>query len=129
MLPSREGDAMPPTKSAAELVAAAKASVPTCSPAEAAKRLAADPKLVLVDIREPPEQAQARIARAALVPRGVLEFQIEKLAPDRRQPILLHCGSGGRAALGVRSLAELGYENATAVIGPFEELLRAVEGG
>ena len=120
---------MPPTKTAAELVAEAKASAPTCTPAEAAKRLAADPTLVLVDLREPPEQAQARIGRAALVPRGVLEFQIKKLAPDRRQPILLHCASGGRAALAVRSLAELGYENVTAVVGPFEELKRAVEGG
>ena len=120
---------MPPPKTAAELVAEAKASVPTCSVAEAAKRLAADPELVLVDIREPTETAQAHIGRAALVPRGLLEFQIEKLAPDRRQSVLLHCGSGGRAALAVRSLAELGYENVTAVIGPFEELRRAVDGG
>jgi rhodanese-related sulfurtransferase len=120
---------MPPPKTAAELVAEAKASVPTCGPAEAAKRLAADPRLVLVDLREPAEYAQGQIARAAPAPRGVLEFQIERLAPDRRQPILLHCAGGGRAALAVRSLAELGYENVTAVIGPFEELKRAVEGG
>jgi rhodanese-related sulfurtransferase len=128
ILPSREGEAMPPAKTAAELVAEAKASVPTCTPAEAAKRLAADPKLVLVDLREPAEHAQGQIARAAAAPRGVLEFQIERLAPDRRQPILLHCAGGGRAALAVKSLAELGYENVTAVIGPFEELKRAVEG-
>jgi rhodanese-related sulfurtransferase len=115
-------------KTAAELVAEVKASVATCTPAEAAQRLAADPNLVLVDVREPPEQAESRIARAALVPRGVLEYRIEKLAPDRGQPILLHCGGGGRAALAARSLAELGYENATAVIGPFEELKKAVEG-
>jgi len=129
MLTSREGEAMPPAKTAAQLVAEAKASVPTCTPAEAAKRLAADPKLVLVDIREPAEYAQGQLSRAAPVPRGVLEFQIEKLAPDRGQPILVHCAGGGRAALAARSLAELGYENAGAVIGPFEELKRAVEGG
>ena len=120
---------MPPTKTAAELVAEAKASVSCCTPAEAAKRLAADPKLVLVDIREAAEQSQARIARAATAPRGVLEFQIEKIAPDRRQPILLHCASGGRAALAAKSLAALGYEDVTAVVGPFEELRKAVEGG
>lgn len=119
---------MPPVKTAAELVAEAKASVPCCTPAEAAKRLAADPKLVLVDLREPPETAQGKIGRAALVPRGVLELQIEKIAPDRRQPILLHCASGGRAALAVKSLAQLGYENVTAVVGAFEELRKAVEG-
>jgi len=117
------------TKTAAELVAEAKANVPTCTPSEAAKRLAEDPKLVLVDIREAAEQAQSKIARAAAAPRGVLEFQIEKIAPDRHQPILLHCASGGRAALAARSLAELGYENVTAVVGPFEELRKAVEGG
>jgi rhodanese-related sulfurtransferase len=127
MLTSREGEAMTKTKTAAELVAEAKASVPTVTPAEAAKRLAADPKLVLVDIRESAEQAESKISRAAAAPRGVLEFQIEKLAPDRRQPILLHCASGGRAALAVKSLAEMGYENATAVVGPYEELKRAVE--
>jgi rhodanese-related sulfurtransferase len=119
---------MPPVKTAAELVAEAKASVLTCTPDEAAKRLAADPKLVLVDIREAAEQAQSKLARAATAPRGVLEFQIEKIAPDRRQPILLHCASGGRAALGAKGLAALGYENVTAVVGPFEELKKAVEG-
>ena len=120
---------MPPVKTAAELVAEVKASVPSCTPAEGARRLAADPAIVLVDVREPPEHAQGTLARAAPVPRGVLEFQIEKLAPDRRQPILLHCASGGRAALAAKSLAELGYENVTVVLGPFEELKRAVEGG
>lgn len=119
---------MPPVKTASELVAEAKASAPSCGAAEAARRLAADPTLVLVDLREPPEHAQGHLARATLVPRGLLEFQIEKLAPDRRQPLLLHCGSGGRAALAVRSLAELGYENVTAVLAPYEELRRAVEG-
>jgi rhodanese-related sulfurtransferase len=120
---------MPPAKTAIELVTEAKASVPTCTPAEAAQRLAADPSLVLVDLREPVEHAQGHLARAALVPRGVLEFQIEKLAPNREQPVLLHCASGGRAALAVKSLAELGYENVTAVIGAFEVLRREVEGG
>ena len=109
-------------KTAAELVAEAKASVPTCSPAEAAERLVADPGLVLIDIREPAEHAQGKIERAAAVPRGVLEFQIEKLAPDRAQAVLLHCASGGRAALAVKSVAELGYSNVTAVVGAFAEL-------
>ena len=116
-----------PQKTAVELVTEAKASVPTCTPEEAAKRLAADPKLVLIDLREPAEHAQGQIARAAAVPRGVLEFQIEKLAPDRTQPVLLHCASGGRAALAVKSLAELGYENATAVIGAFADLKKLVD--
>jgi rhodanese-related sulfurtransferase len=114
-------------KTAAELVAEAKASVPTCTPAEAAERLAADPDLVLIDVREPAEHAQGKIARAAPVPRGVLEFQIEKLAPDRAQAVLLHCASGGRAALAVKSLAELGYTNVTAVVGAFSELEESTE--
>jgi len=117
-----------PQKTAAKLVAEAKASVPTCTCEEAAKRLAADPSLVLIDLREPAEHAQGQIERAAAVPRGVLEFQIEKLAPDRAQPVLLHCASGGRAALAVKSLAELGYSNVTAVVGAFEELARCAQG-
>ncbi|MEN8159564.1 MAG: rhodanese-like domain-containing protein [Myxococcota bacterium] len=117
---------MPP-KTPAELVAEAMAQVPTCTPAEAAKRLASDAGIVLVDIREPAEHEQGRIERAALVPRGVLEFQIEKVAPDRSQSVLLHCRSGGRAALAVQSLAQLGYSDVTAVVGAFEELHQAVE--
>ncbi len=120
---------MPPAKTAAELVAEAKASVPTCTPEEAAKRLAADPNLVLIDIREPAEHEKGRIERAAPVPRGVLEFQIEQLAPDRGQPVLLHCASGGRAALAVKALAELGYTNATAVVGAFADLEAATKRG
>jgi rhodanese-related sulfurtransferase len=114
-------------KTAAELVAEAKASVPTCSPSEAAERLVADPDLVLIDIREPAEHAQGKIERAAAVPRGVLEFQIEKLAPERAQAVLLHCASGGRAALAVNSLAVLGYTNVTAVVGAFAELKESTE--
>jgi rhodanese-related sulfurtransferase len=117
---------MPPAKSPAQLIAEAKASVPCCTTAEAARRLAADPKLVLVDLREAQEHVTGTIPRAHPVTRGVLEFQIEKIAPDRTQPILLHCASGGRAALAVKMLHELGYENVTAVIGPFAELKQAV---
>jgi rhodanese-related sulfurtransferase len=116
-----------PHKTAAELVAEAMASVPTCTPAEAAERLVADPTLVLIDLREPTEYAQGRIERATLVPRGVLEFQITNVVPDHRQPVLLHCRSGGRAALAVKSLTQLGYTNVTAVVGAFEDLHEALE--
>jgi len=106
----------------AEWVQRAKAEVDTCSPEAAARRIAEEPDLLVLDVREPEEHARAALSRATLVPRGVLEMKIGPLAEDADRPILVHCAAGGRAALAARTLREMGYRRVQAVDGPFEEL-------
>lgn len=105
------------TKTAAQLVAEAKASIENLTPAQVAEEIAGGDVLV-VDIREPEERrANGAIAGAVPAPRGMLEFYADPTSayhkegfdPDRR--VILHCASGGRSALAVKSLQELGYTN------------------
>lgn len=104
-------------KTAAQLVAEAKASIDNLTPAQVAEEIAGGDVLV-VDIREPEERrTNGAIAGSVSAPRGMLEFYADPTSPyhkegfdpDRR--VILHCASGGRSALAVKSLQELGYTN------------------
>ena len=65
--------------------------------------------VIVLDVREPNEYA------AAHIPRGLLEFSIWSLIPDRNEKILVYCKTGARAALAAKTLNELGYAHARAV--------------
>lgn len=72
---------------------------------------------VLIDVRET-EEWDAEHARGAMhLSRGMLEVEIEEKLPDFKQPIILHCGAGGRSALAAASLQEMGYENVRSMAG------------
>ncbi len=104
-------------KTAAELVAAAKAVVENLTVDQVVSELQ-DGKAVIVDIRESEERVQnGFIPGAVHLPRGMLEFYADptspyyrsEIAPDKR--VILHCAAGGRSALAARSLQDLGYAN------------------
>ena len=110
-------------KTPKQIVSDAKAGVTTCAPHEAAQRVREDPgTLFLLDVREPAEYEAAHIATATNIPRGLLEWKIADAFPDRNQPLLVHCGSGGRAILAAKTLREMGYNNVTAVDGGYDEI-------
>ena len=98
-------------KSPTQLIQEAKSGA-FCLTAAGARQLKdEDPSLAIIDVREPDEVAASAIPGAINIPRGLLEMKIEQLAPAHDKPILLCCGTGGRAALASRSLREMGYSN------------------
>lgn len=113
-------------KPAAELVAAARAHVETCSPHEAARRLAADGACMILDVREPGEHEKASIDGAVNIPRGVLEFKISQVCDDPDRPILVHCATGGRAVLAAKALSELGYRQVAVIDASFDDVAAAL---
>lgn len=101
-------------KTAAEMVAEARAKVPAITPEEAAGR----DDVVFVDLREASEiEASGKVAGAVAIPRGLLEFRADPSHPmhdkalDPSKTVVTYCASGGRAALAAAMLQELGYEN------------------
>jgi rhodanese-related sulfurtransferase len=99
---------------AAQMVAAARERVPAVTPEEAR----AMPDALIVDLREPDEiAATGRIAGAAMVPRGWLEWRADPDSPwhDPRfeldRPVLLYCAVGGRAAMAGVQLQDLGFRD------------------
>ncbi|XVQ06355.1 rhodanese-like domain-containing protein [Spirillospora sp. CA-255316] len=78
----------------------------------------ADPELLVVDLREIGERVDSgAIPGSVHVPRGMLEFWADPateyyrdfFAPGRRT--VLYCAGGGRSALAVQALLDMGYEN------------------
>jgi len=70
-----------------------------------------------VDVREVDEWEQGHLPGAVLVPRGNLESRIERIAPDKSQPVVLYCAVGARSAFSAKSLAELGYTDVHSLAG------------
>ena len=100
-----------------ELLAAADAVVPRLTPAQFRDMVRKDNVLV-VDLRDGPELAQAgKIKGAVHASRGMLEFRADPDSPyynpafRKEKAVILYCASGGRAALGGKTLKELGYQS------------------
>ncbi len=97
-----------------DLLDAANAVVPRIDAATAQHKMAQG--ALLLDIRDSTElEKMGRAEGSHHVPRGMLEFRADpaspyydpQLRPDR--PVVLHCASGGRAALAGKLLKDMGY--------------------
>jgi rhodanese-related sulfurtransferase len=107
-----------PAKSYHDLVAEAKTRVKEVSPAETERLRRGRDDAVVVDIREPNETNLGRIPGAYVIPRGILEQNIERVA-SREQPVVLYCASGNRSALAAATLQEMGYTDVASMSGGF----------
>lgn len=125
-------------KTAAEMVAEAKARIENLTVEQAAAELDAR-SAMLVDIREPGErESDGAIADSVSAPRGMLEFWADPAHPMHREEfrtdrrIILHCASGGRSALAAAMLGDLGFTDVAHMDGgvtAWKESGRPVEGG
>jgi rhodanese-related sulfurtransferase len=100
---------------AKQLMEAANAAVPRISGEQALDMVAKG--ALLVDVRDGAEvAATGRAAGAIHIPRGILEFKADPTAPtadpnfSTDRTVILHCASGGRAALAGKLLKDMGYD-------------------
>ena len=66
----------------------------------------------VIDVRSEGEFQERHLPGAVNVPLDRLRDEIVRHAPDKEQPLLLHCLSGARSAMGKASLRKMGYRNA-----------------
>ena len=84
--------------------------------------------LMILDIREESEYATAHIENAVLVPRGTLEGAADpnykkrhpELCQAHERPIVVYCATGGRSAMAVATLNQMGFEQVYNLLGGFE---------
>jgi rhodanese-related sulfurtransferase len=107
-------------KSKEEIGAEAKSKAPHISAQQLAEKLAGGKEFFLLDVRTEAEFEAGHIERAEWLPRGKLEFHIQELVKNPDSRIVLYCGTGGRSALGVLTLKDMGYTNVVDVEGGFE---------
>jgi rhodanese-related sulfurtransferase len=84
---------------------------------ETKKRLDAGEKIILIDTREESEWARGHIPGAVHLSKGIIERDIDKIAPDQDATIVLYCGGGFRSALAADNLQKMGYRNVISMDG------------
>jgi rhodanese-related sulfurtransferase len=83
------------------------------------RKQAAGEHFLLIDVREDHEWKAGHIPGAVHLGKGIIERDIEVLAPDHDRPILLYCGGGFRSALAADNLQKMGYTHVLSVDGGF----------
>jgi phage shock protein E len=66
---------------------------------------------IVIDVRSEGEFRERHLPAAINIPLGQLREEIARRAPDKEQPLLLHCLSGGRSGVGKGMLRRMGYRN------------------
>jgi phage shock protein E len=66
---------------------------------------------LVIDVRSEGEFQERHLPGAINIPLGQLREEIGRRAPDKEQPLLLHCLSGARSGMGRRILKHAGYSH------------------
>ena len=66
---------------------------------------------LFLDCRTSKEYKMGHVPGAVNIPRGLLEFKIDKQIPDRETAIIMYCKTGGRGCLATCTLCKMGYKN------------------
>jgi rhodanese-related sulfurtransferase len=82
-------------------------------------------QFLLIDTREESEWTAGHAAGAVQLGKGIIERDIETLAPDKNQPIVLYCGGGFRSALAADTLQKMGYTCVASLAGGWRDYLAA----
>jgi phage shock protein E len=66
---------------------------------------------LVIDVRSPEEFQERSLPGVINIPLGQLGEEIGRHAPDKAQPLLLHCRSGNRSGMGTSTLKKMGYQH------------------
>ena len=91
---------------------------------QARERLTANPKAVLVDVREDSEWQNGHATQAVHLGKGVLERDIENAFPDRNTELIMYCGGGYRSVLSADVAQRMGYRNVASLKGGYKALVQ-----
>ena len=100
-----------------KLVNDAKSHIHEVTVEQTRKRMDADPRVKLLDVREDNEWQLGHAAKAEHLGKGIIERDIEKMVPDKSAELILYCGGGYRSALAADALQQMGYTNVFSMAG------------
>lgn len=97
----------------------ARSRIQECNVGHVQQKLANGEKFLLIDVREDHEWHAGHIPGAVHLGKGIIERDIEVLAPDLQHPLVLYCGGGYRSALAADILQKMGYTQVLSMDGGF----------
>src|SRR4051794_5173329 len=84
---------------------------------QARERLAKNPQLVVIDVREDREWDKDHAAEAIHLGKGILERDLEKTIRDLDRELIMYCGGGFRSVLTASAAQKMGYRNVFSLSG------------
>jgi len=111
-------------KTAKDFLSEAKANIKEITPKEA-KALFDKGGVIFLDVRTYKEVKKGKIPGAKHLQRGLIEFKIKNVLPDKNAKVVVYCKSGGRSALATYTLKQMGYTNVMSLKGGFKAWLKA----
>jgi rhodanese-related sulfurtransferase len=81
-------------------------------------------RALLIDIREPDEQARGVAAGALLLPMSQLRSRLAEIPVDPSKPVYLVCNTQNRSSATLKALRERGYGHVSYVEGGMSEWAR-----
>ena len=94
-----------------KLVDDAKSRVEEITPEKTYALQESGDEVLVIDTREDNEWERGHIAGAVHLGKGVIERDIEKIAPELDREVILYCGGGFRSVLAADALQKMGYTN------------------
>ena len=110
---------------AADFVKQAKKHITEITVAEAKAKIESGQPVVVLDVREPKEYKRGHLPKAVNLPRGLLEFKVAKVIPDKDAYVIVYCKTGGRSALATWTLKRMGYKNVVNMAGGWKAWVKA----
>ena len=108
-------------KTSDQMVKDAKASIKEVSIDDVKKMIDNKEPIVILDVRDRDEFETGYIPGAINLSRGMLEFKINTLVPDKNATIIVYCGIDLRGPLATKTLNEMGYKNAFNIKGGLKD--------
>jgi len=104
-------------KTPEQMVQEAKARIREVSIADVKGMIDAKENVVILDVRDKQEFEEGRIPEAINISRGMLEFKVAMIIPDKNAKIIVYCGLDLRGPLATKTMNDLGYKNAINMLG------------
>ena len=106
-------------KPARQIIEDAKSKIVQISANELKMKIESEDTLILVDVRTEKEYLCGHVGGAVWIPRGKIEFGIQRITKDPNAEIIIYCRAGSRNALSVCTLNNIGYKNVLNLDGGF----------
>ena len=108
-------------KTLIQIASDAKSQVVQLPVEELKKKMDAEEKITLIDVRTEKEYLAAHIEGAIWIPRGKVEFGVQEITKDPKVEIIVYCRTGARSALSAIALKNIGYEKVLSLDGGFKK--------
>ena len=103
-----------------QFTAEAKAKIVEVTPQQVKADMDAGKPVILVDVRDSEEFAAGHLPKAINISRGLLEWKIGRMVPDRNANIVVYCRTDARSALATEVMMKMGYTNVKNLKGAFK---------